>query len=128
MPAPAERRAAIDREVAELERLCGESARSLDAQDWNAFAAALRDARRVRHALSNAVGVVDPTPDAQYEAAIARRVQAVYKRREEQLEELREHHADVAARLNVLARWKSAARASTIKRESSPSVAFDTLQ
>ncbi len=128
MPTSAERRDAIAREVADLERTCVEGDRALSTRDWNGFASALRDARRIRHALVNALGMPDPDPDPGAEDRLKLRIRRVFDRRELQLEYLRTYHADVAQRLNVLARWKVAARASAVKRDVRRGAAFESLQ
>ena len=113
LPASDERladRRAVEREVKELERLCGELERSLVAADWNGAANALRDQRRVTHAFSNAMEAARRWNDAEFEAAVRARVQRIYDVREDQIARLQTFHDDVAQRLQDISRWKLLAR------------------
>ncbi|MBV8490394.1 MAG: hypothetical protein JO199_07695 [Candidatus Eremiobacteraeota bacterium] len=118
MPAsgdPQADRVAVEREVEELERLCGELERSLVSGDWTSAANALRDSRRVTHAFLNAMDAVREWHDESFEKAVYGRVRRVFDVRQDQLERLMAFRDDVVGRLAEVSRWKAFARSTKSK-------------
>jgi hypothetical protein len=113
LPASGDRLAdfrAVEQEVKELERLCGELERSLVGADWTSAANALRDSRRVTHAFLNAMDVAREWHDEAFEKAVYARARRVFDVRQDQLERLTAFRDDVGKRLQELSRWKVFAR------------------
>ncbi len=109
MPASAERDA-VEREVAELERLSGELETHLVSGDWASVANALRDSRRVTHAFTNAMEAAAAARDEAFDAAVYARVRRVFDVRQDQLERLQVFHDGVGERLRMISSWKRMAR------------------
>lgn len=110
MQASAEARAAIEREVEELERLCVALEHDLVGGRWDDASQTLRDTRRVTHALLNAMDAAVPHRDEPFDAALTARVRRVFDMRDDQLSRLQEYHQQVGERLQTFSRWKSFAR------------------
>ena len=104
-------RAAIEREVGELERLCSDLEKSLVAGDWNAAGNALRSSRRATHAFLNAMDAAGAARDEAFDLAIHTRVRRVFDIREDQLARLHAFRDGIGQRLQTLSRWKSFAGA-----------------
>jgi AICAR transformylase/IMP cyclohydrolase PurH len=119
-------REAIEREVDELERLCGELERSLAAADFTTFANALRDSRRATHGFRNAMEAAVLARDAAYDATIQTRIGGVLARREASLERLRTYHAQAGERLQALSKWKVFARSVGAKQTQQKTIGFDS--
>jgi hypothetical protein len=120
------KREAIEREVGELERLCGELEASLTATDWTAAANALRDTRRARHAFLNALDTAVSARDLAFDEGVRARVRVVFDRRQVQLERLRAMHDEIGERLQTLSKWKSFARKIGARQAPTPSAGFDS--
>ena len=121
-------REAVEREVCELERLCGALESSLVAGDWNGAANALRDSRRVTHAFVNAMEEAAAARDQEFDRAIEVRVRRVYDAREDQLERLRAFHTQIGERLATISRWKSFARSIGAKKARARHSLFDSTR
>jgi hypothetical protein len=109
-------REAVEREVAELERLCADLETSLVGGDWTAAANALRDSRRVTHAFLNAMEAAAGVRDDAFDQAIHARMRRIFDLREDQLARLRTFHDGVGERLQTLSKWKLFARSIGAKR------------
>jgi hypothetical protein len=110
LPASAEARAAVEREVEELERLCLALEHDLVGGRWDGASQTLRDTRRVTHALLNAMDAAAPYRDEPFDAALNARVKRVFDLRDDQLHRLQEYRDQVGERLQTFSRWKSFAR------------------
>jgi len=109
LPASAERRA-VEREVSELERLCGALERDLVSGHWAGVANSLRDSRRATHAFRNAMEAAAEARDDAFDRAVETRVQRVLAVRDDQLARLIAYHDGVAERLRLISGWKRFAR------------------
>lgn len=128
MPASADAAAALDavvREVAELERLCGELERSLVAGDWNEVGNALRSSRRTTHAFLNAMEAAAEYRDEAFDRTVNARMRRVFEVREDQLARLEAFHGDIGERLKTLSRWKAYAGSIGSKNAPARSAGFD---
>jgi phage gp29-like protein len=129
LPASADPRAAVEREVVELERLCGVLERHLVAGNWNEASRALQDARRVTHGFLNAMEAAQPVRDEAFDRAIHARMRRVFDVREDQLSRLRAFRDATGERLAAFARWKSFARSIGAKKaRSQHSVGLDSTR
>lgn len=115
------------REVAELERLCGELEKNLVAGDWSAAANALRDSRRVTHAFANAMEAAQPDRDEAFDGQVYARMRRVFDVRENQLERLQIFHEQAGERLRTLSKWKVFARSIGAKRAPAPSLGLNSV-
>lgn len=120
-------RAAIEREVGELEALSGRFERCLMRRDWDDMDAAMADARRITHALQNAMDAAGSVRDAGFDEQIYRRLRMVYALRSQQMERLQQYHAAVGERLHLISRWKNALRSMSAKRAASRLGSLDQL-
>jgi hypothetical protein len=118
-------RAAVEREVGELEKQCGELEKSLVAGDWNAVGNALRSSRRTTHAFLNAMEAAAPHRDAEFDQKVNKRMRRVFDIREDQLARLETFHGDVGERLKTLSRWKAYAGSIGSKRAPPRTAGFD---
>lgn len=118
-------RAAVEREVGELEKLSGELEKSLVAGDWNAVGNTLRSSRRTTHAFLNAMEDAAPYRDEAFDQKINKRMRRVFDVREDQLARLETFHTDVGERLKTLSRWKAYAGSMGTKRAPSRTAGFD---
>jgi len=121
-------RGAIERDVAELERLCGELERSLVAGDWNAVANALRSSRRATHSFLNSMEAGQTFRDEAFDRTVTARMRRVFDVREDQLERLRTFNAGVGQRLRQISRWNTFARETGSKRAPARTAGFDATQ
>lgn len=130
LPAPdkQEALAAIEREVADFERLCGELERALVAGDWNAAGNAMRDSRRTMHAFMNAMEAGADARDDAFDAGIYERMRRIFDVREDQLARLRAFRDGVGERLKTLSRWKTFVQTMGGKRAPKRTAGFDRLQ
>jgi len=103
-------RADVEREVCALEGLCADIERALVARDWDAFAGAMADSRRVTHAMENAMEAAAPARDAAFDAAIYGRAKRIYDIRENQVARLTSYNDAVGRRLRQIASVRSFAR------------------
>jgi len=120
------RRGAVEREVVELERLCGVLERALVAGEWDDASSALRDARRTTHAFRNAMEAAGNSRDAEFDEAIYQRVKRVYDARQDQIERLTEFHDQIGQRLQTLSTWKIFARSIGAKNAPARTLGFDS--
>jgi hypothetical protein len=119
---------AIAREVIALEQLCGELEQSVDAHDWPRIETALRDCRRVTHALKNALHDSEGQRDPAFEKQLNARVKRILDVREAQLTKLRAYNEAVGAQLRTISKWKSYARSIGGRRGAPPSMGLDRIQ
>jgi hypothetical protein len=120
------KRAAVEREVGELERLCAELEAALIAGEWEDASQALRDARRTTHAFRNAMEAAADARDAAFDEAIYRRVKRVYDARQDQIERLSEFRDQIGQRLQTLSTWKIFARSIGAKNAPARTLGFDS--
>lgn len=120
-------RAAVDREIASLETLCADIERALVAKDWDAFAVAMSESRRVTHALENAMAAALPVRDAAYDASVFERARRVHAIRENQLARLKTYNAAVAEKLGQIAALKRFAKSVGAKSAPSRLASLDRL-
>jgi len=120
------RRGAVEREVVELERLCGVLERALVAGEWDDASSAKRDARRTTHAFRNAMEAAGNSRDAEFDEAIYQRVKRVYDARQDQIERLTEFHDQIGQRLQTLSTWKIFARSIGAKNAPARTLGFDS--
>jgi hypothetical protein len=120
------KRAAVEREVVELERLCGLLERALVAGEWDDASSALRDARRTTHAFRNAMEAAASSRDAEFDEAIYQRVKRVYDARQDQIDRLSEFHDQIGQRLQTLSTWKIFARSIGAKNAPARTLGFDS--
>jgi hypothetical protein len=118
-------RDAILREVADLERICGDLERHLVAGDWNAVGNSLRESRRTTHAFLNAMEAAADVRDEAFDRQVNTRMRRVFDIREDQLERLQTFHAGVGERLVNISRWKQYAGSMGSKRAPSRTAGLD---
>lgn len=104
------RLAAVDSTLREIEVLCGRMERALQKRDWSEIDAAIADARRVTHALQNAMDDAAPVRNASFDEQIFQRLRYVGAIRENQMKRIEQYRDAVSERLHLLARWRSAIR------------------
>jgi hypothetical protein len=121
-------RSAVEHEVSELERLCGELERSLVAGDWNEVGNMLRSSRRTTHAFLNAMEAAEPFRNEAFDRAINARMRRVFDVREDQLERLRVFNGGVGEKLVNLSRWKKFAQAIGSKHAPARTAGLDKIQ
>lgn len=119
-------RAAIEREVCELERLCGVLESALVAGEWDDASGALRDARRTTHAFRNAMEAAAASRDAAFDEVIYQRVKRVYDARQDQIERLSEFRDQIGLKLQTLSTWKIFARSIGAKNAPARTLGFDS--
>jgi len=110
-----------------LESLCADIERALTAKDWDAFAAAMAESRRVTHALQNAMDAATPARDGAYDASIFERARRVHAIRENQLSRLKTYNAAVAEKLGQIAKLKRFAKSVGAKNAPSRLASLDRL-
>ena len=93
-----------------MEDLCADIERALGVRDWDAFAVAMADARRVTHALENAMERAAPVRDDAFDESIYDRARRVYAIRENQLARLRTYNETVAEKLGQITKLKRFAK------------------
>jgi hypothetical protein len=119
-------RAAVEREVCELERLCGVLEKALISGEWDDASSALRDARRTTHAFRNAMDAAAGSRDAAFDEAIYQRVKRVYDARQDQIQRLTQFRDQIGERLQTLSTWKIFARSIGAKNAPARSLGFDS--
>ena len=122
------KRDAVEREVCELERLCGTLETSLVSGNWEGAAGALRDCRRVTHAYLNAMEAAADDRDEEFDREIHARLRRVFDVRQDQLARLQAFHDGVGERLAMFARWKAFARSMGAKKARRAGVALDSTR
>jgi DNA repair exonuclease SbcCD ATPase subunit len=122
----ANERAAVEREVSELERLCAALEQALVAGEWDDASKALSDARRATHAFRNAMEAASSARDAAFDEAIYQRVKRVYDARQDQIERLTQFRDQIGQRLQTLSTWKIFARSIGAKNAPARTLGFDS--
>lgn len=120
------RRAAVEHEVSELERLCSVLETALVGGEWDDASKALRDARRATHAFRNAMEAAANARDAEFDETIYRRVKRVYDARQDQIERLNQFRDQIGQRLQTLSTWKIFARSIGAKNAPARTLGFDS--
>lgn len=120
------RRAAIEREVSELERLCSMLEAALVAGEWDDASKALHAARRTTHAFRNAMEAAAGSRDEAFDEAIYQRVKRVYDARQDQIARLTEYRDRIGGRLQTLSTWKIFARSIGAKNAPARTLGFDS--
>lgn len=120
------RRAAVEREVSELERLCAMLERALVGGEWDDASEALHAARRTTHAFRNALEAAAGSRDDAFDEAVYRRVKRVYDARQDQIARLTEYRDQIGRRLQTLSTWKIFARSIGAKNAPARTLGFDS--
>jgi hypothetical protein len=120
-------REAIEREIGALEDLCATIERALLSRDWDAFAVAMSDSRRVTHALQNAMADAVSARDAVFDASVFDRARRVYAIRENQLARLRTYNLTVGEKLSQIGTLKRFAKRIGAKNPPSRLASLDHL-
>lgn len=120
------RRAAIEREVSELERLCSMLEAALVAGEWDDASKALHAARRTTHAFRNAMEAAAGSRDEAFDEVIYQRVKRVYDARQDQIARLTEYRDRIGQRLQTLSTWKIFARSIGAKNAPARTLGFDS--
>ncbi|HKU68663.1 MAG TPA: hypothetical protein VJP85_12875 [Candidatus Baltobacteraceae bacterium] len=113
---------AVDSTLRELETLCGRMERALTTRNWPEIDAAVSDARRVTHALQNAMDDAAPARTKAFDEHVFARLRYVGAIRENQLKRLQQYRDAVGERLQLLGRWKSALRSFSGRTPTGPSL------
>lgn len=119
-------RAAVEREVCELERLCAALERALVAGEWDDASQALHAARRTTHAFRNAMEAAAGSRDDAFDEVIYRRVKRVYDARQDQIARLTDYRDQIGQRLQTLSTWKVFARSIGAKNAPARTLGFDS--
>jgi hypothetical protein len=120
------RRAAVEREVSELERLCSVLEKALVAGEWDDASNALHSARRATHAFRNAMEAAAGSRDDEFDEVIYQRVKRVYDARQDQIARLTEYRDRIGQRLQTLSTWKIFARSIGAKNAPARTLGFDS--
>jgi len=97
--------------VAELEASIAVAEDALIAREWPQLELLLAEQRRVTHAIANAVALSDGQRPERFNSELRRRLDAVDRRRADQLRRLQAFHDAVGSRLAVMGRAKAMRRA-----------------
>jgi len=100
----------VDSTLRELEALCGRMESALQKRNWREIDGAIADARRVTHALQNAMEEAAPARTKAFDDQVLQRLRYVGAIRDNQMKRLEQYRDAVSERLHLLARWKSAIR------------------
>ena len=100
----------VDSTLRELEALCGRMESALQRRDWREIDAAIADARRVTHALQNAMEDASPVRTKSFDGHVLQRLRYVGAIRDNQMKRVEQYRDAVSERLHLLARWRSALR------------------
>jgi len=117
----------VERELRELEGLCGTLERALMRRDWSGLAGAIADSRRVTHGLQNAMDDAAGVRDEQFDEAVRRRLRHIEGIRNNQMARLQQYQKAVGERLQLMSRWKSALRSMGPRSQQPRLRALDTL-
>lgn len=104
-------RGGVEREMAALEQLCVDMETALAARRWAALHGFFGDARRLGHALKNAMENAASVRDEDFDARMHARIRRVSAVRDDQLARLRAYRDAVSERLQAIAKHKAFARA-----------------
>jgi hypothetical protein len=96
--------------------------RALAKRDWQDIESAISDARRVTHALQNAMEDAAPARTQAFDDHVRERLRYVGAIRDNQMKRLRQYQAAVGERLQLLARWRSALRTFSTRTSPGPSL------
>lgn len=113
---------AVDSNVNDLEALCGRMERALAKRDWPAIDAAIADARRVTHALQNAMEEAAPVRTQAFDEGVFQRLRYVGAIRDNQMKRLQQYRDAVSERLATVGRWKAALRTFSARTLAGPSL------
>jgi hypothetical protein len=110
---PDARLIAVDQTLRELESLCGRMERALVKRNWEEIESGIVDARRVTHALQNAMEDAAPVRTRAFDDHVLQRLRYIGAIRDNQMKRLQQYQAAVGERLQLLGRWRSALRSIT---------------
>lgn len=96
--------------------------RALQNRDWTEIEGAIADARRVTHALQNAMEEAAPVRTKAFDDHVRQRLRYVGAIRDNQMKRLEHYRDAVGDRLHLLARWRSAMRSMSGRAASGPSL------
>lgn len=96
--------------MSELEALCGRMERALVRREWAEIDGAIADARRVTHALQNAMEEAACARTPAFDDGILKRLRHVGAIRENQMKRIAHYRDAVGERMQLLARWRAALR------------------
>ena len=113
---------AVDSTLRELETLCGRMERALLKREWSEIDAAIADARRVTHALQNALEEAAPARTQAFDDVVFQRLRYVGAIRDNQMKRLQQYRDAVSERLQAVGRWKAALRTFSSRTHAGPSL------
>jgi len=116
------RLAAVDSTLGELEALCGRMERALAKREWPEIDAAIADARRVTHALQNAMEEAAPVRTQEFDDGVFQRLRYVGAIRDNQMKRLQQYRNALSERLGAVGRWKAALRSLSTRTLTGPSL------
>lgn len=96
--------------------------RALQKRDWKEIEGAIADARRVTHALQNAMDEAVPARTKAFDDHVLQRLRYVGAIRDNQMKRLEHYRDAVGDRLHLLARWRSAIRSLSARTAAGPSL------
>jgi hypothetical protein len=96
--------------------------RALAKRDWPEIEAAIVDARRVTHALQNAMEEAAPARSQAFDDHVRERLRYVGAIRDNQMKRLRQYRTAIGERLKLLARWRAALRTFSTRTANGPSL------
>lgn len=105
-----ERLLAVQFEVDALERLCADVELAMTAGRWSDLDIALRESRRVQHALQNAMHEAQTVRDEAFDATVQAKLRWIFTIRENQMARMTYYRDAISERLQSIARVKSVAR------------------
>ena len=113
---------AVDSTLKELEALCGRMERALVKRDWPEIDTAIADARRVTHALQNAMDEAAPVRTQAFDDGVFQRLRYVGAIRDNQMKRLQQYREAVSERLHAVGRWRAALRTFSARTLAGPSL------
>ena len=105
-----ERLLAVQSEVDALERLCADVEVAMTAGRWTDLDVALRESRRVQHALENAMHDSQSVRDEAFDGAVQAKLRWIFTIRENQMARMKYFRDAISERLQSIALAKSVAR------------------
>lgn len=105
-----ERLLAVQSEVDALERLCADVEVAMTAGRWTDLDVALRESRRVQHALENAMHDSQSVRDEAFDVAVQAKLRWIFTIRENQMARMKYFRDAISERLQSIALAKSVAR------------------
>jgi hypothetical protein len=100
----------IGTEIGKLEQLCNELELGLREREWARMVKAMRETRRVLHALQNAMAELKSLRTTEFDSTLFARLQRVYAVHQDQMKRVQTVHDEAGARLRTISKWKSYAR------------------